>query len=303
MRSKERIAGLFVLFFLAQRILVFGGSTDDVNSLFDQWAKARQAHSTAINSPRTTADIDLDYGSRLLELAKKFDTNSDVYAQALIFAIDVDTDGAAGDQASELLARDCINNKRLENFFNSGPHPKDAAAENLFQTIAQKSAIRAYRGQATKILADLFKDSKPEEAEKLYEQVIEKYADVKSFEDSRQKLGPQAQGGLFYVQNLAVGKVAPDFSGEDVNGATIKLSDYRNKVVVICFCSESCAPCRQLYPYWRSLEERMKGKPFALIGINPDSKAELLKAAQREKFTWPVLWDHGDADTLLRVIP
>ena len=43
----------------------------------------------------------------------------------------------------------------------------------------------------------------------------------------------------------------------------------------------------------------MKGKPFALIGINPDSKAELLKAAQREKFTWPVLWDHGDADTLL----
>jgi len=34
---------------------------------------------------------------------------------------------------------------------------------------------------------------------------------------------------------LAVGKVAPEIDGEDVDGVTFKLSDYRGKVVLLDF--------------------------------------------------------------------
>ena len=34
---------------------------------------------------------------------------------------------------------------------------------------------------------------------------------------------------------LAIGKVAPDIAGEDLDGKTFKLSDYRGKVVVLDF--------------------------------------------------------------------
>ena len=35
--------------------------------------------------------------------------------------------------------------------------------------------------------------------------------------------------------NVAVGRIAPDFETQDVDGAPFKLSDYRGKVVVIDF--------------------------------------------------------------------
>ena len=48
-----------------------------------------------------------------------------------------------------------------------------------------------------------------------------------------------------------------------------------------------------MYPHERSLVERMKDKPFALIGINSDPKEKLLEAIKREKMTWRSFWDGG----------
>ena len=36
-------------------------------------------------------------------------------------------------------------------------------------------------------------------------------------------------------EDLAIGKVAPDIEGEDIEGVKFKLSDYRGKVVVLDF--------------------------------------------------------------------
>ena len=40
---------------------------------------------------------------------------------------------------------------------------------------------------------------------------------------------------IFQVQNLTIGKIAPDIVGEDLDEVPFKLSDYRGKVVVIDF--------------------------------------------------------------------
>jgi peroxiredoxin len=93
------------------------------------------------------------------------------------------------------------------------------------------------------------------------------------------------------MNHLVIGKAAPDFAGENINNKTIKLTDYRGKIVLVYFCSISCGPCHELYPYWRSLVERMKAEPFVLIGINSDPPQKRSEIIRDEKITWPTLWE------------
>jgi hypothetical protein len=47
-----------------------------------------------------------------------------------------------------------------------------------------------------------------------------------------------------------------------------------------------------MYPHERSLVEKLKGKPFALIGINSDTdKKKLKKRMEEEKITWRSFWN------------
>ncbi|GAC1312542.1 MAG: hypothetical protein NVSMB14_14400 [Isosphaeraceae bacterium] len=70
------------------------------------------------------------------------------------------------------------------------------------------------------------------EAEGLFERAAKDFADVKTF---RGTIGEVAAGELFELKNLAIGKPAPEISGEDIDGTTLKLSDFKGKVVVIDF--------------------------------------------------------------------
>jgi peroxiredoxin len=49
-----------------------------------------------------------------------------------------------------------------------------------------------------------------------------------------------------------------------------------------------------MYPHERSLVNRLRGKPFALLGINSDPKARLKQVLAKENITWPSWWDGGD---------
>jgi peroxiredoxin len=46
---------------------------------------------------------------------------------------------------------------------------------------------------------------------------------------------------------VEVGKPAPDFTGTDINGKTIKLSDYKGKIVVIESYNSDCPFCHNHY--------------------------------------------------------
>ena len=70
------------------------------------------------------------------------------------------------------------------------------------------------------------------ESEDLFERTVKEFGDLKSH---RGPFADAAKGELFEVRNLAVGKVAPDIEGEDIDGVKFKLSDYRGKVVVLDF--------------------------------------------------------------------
>jgi len=47
-----------------------------------------------------------------------------------------------------------------------------------------------------------------------------------------------------------------------------------------------------MYPHERSLVERLKDEPFALIGVNSDPDREALKEVlTKENITWRSFWD------------
>jgi thiol-disulfide isomerase/thioredoxin len=130
------------------------------------------------------------------------------------------------------------------------------------------------------------------QAEQLFQTVLTNYPDVPYFPPGsghgqpRPTLGERASKELFECQHLTVGKLAPEIEGEDLDGHKLKLSDYRGKVVMISFWASWCGPCMRLVPDERALAERMKGKPFVLVGVNGDSKkADAQRAVTEEKMT------------------
>jgi peroxiredoxin len=63
---------------------------------------------------------------------------------------------------------------------------------------------------------------------------------------------------------------APDFLLKDASGATVRLSDYRGKVVVMNFWATWCAPCQAEIPWFIGFERRYAGRGLAVIGISMD---------------------------------
>src|SRR5690242_2179580 len=65
-------------------------------------------------------------------------------------------------------------------------------------------------------------------------------------------------------------KPAPDFTLKDANGQTVKLSDYRGKVVLLNFWATWCAPCKIEIPWFMSFEQQYKARDFAVLGVSMD---------------------------------
>ena len=103
----------------------------------------------------------------------------------------------------------------------------------------------------------------------------------------RSTLGQVAEARLDDWHNLAVGKLAPEIKGIDVYGKSLKLSDYRGKVVAVIFWGTWCGPCMREIPRQKALVERMKGRPFAMLGVNTDADAAVArKVMEAQGVTW-----------------
>jgi peroxiredoxin len=128
------------------------------------------------------------------------------------------------------------------------------------------------------------------EAVKGFKAVLESYADVKDLRGYM--LADVAKSSLYALENLRVGKVAPDIEADDLDGRRFKLSENRGKVVVLVFWAAWCAPCMAQVPHERELAARMKDRPFVIIGVNGDpTKKAAQKAVADHKINWRSFWD------------
>ncbi|MBI1811096.1 MAG: TlpA family protein disulfide reductase [Nitrospirae bacterium] len=88
----------------------------------------------------------------------------------------------------------------------------------------------------------------------------------------------------------SIGDIAPDFTSKDVNGNTVKLSDYKDRVILIEFWATWCAPCRELTPVLNKIYEKYKDKGFVVLALTPEENTDTVKSyAKGYGITYPVL--------------
>lgn len=95
---------------------------------------------------------------------------------------------------------------------------------------------------------------------------------------------------------VKVGDMAPDFEMTLVDGAKVKLSDLKGKVVMLQFTASWCGVCRKEMPFiekdiWQKHKDNAS---FVLYGVDRDEPLERVKAfAKQTGVTYPLGLDPG----------
>jgi peroxiredoxin len=277
-----------------------------------------------------------EFAARFFALAEKYPQDP-IALDALTWIASNCIFGSQAEKALAMIARDHSRNERVKNFCGEcsrygEPFP---AYENTLRAVLKSTPHRDVKGAATLALADHLKTAKEktesrqvsialgggrplsgdqkrnmqrmvergletvaDESAALFQEVIDHYADLRIESNYPQNARDFAQGELFVLRNLGIGKKAPEIAGKDIRGKEMRLSDYRGKVVVLDFGSHrSCGVCRQMYPYLRWMVEKYRGKPVALLGVSVDDDVkELVALAEKGEITWPIWWDGENAE-------
>jgi peroxiredoxin len=89
------------------------------------------------------------------------------------------------------------------------------------------------------------------------------------------------------LSKVEIGKLATDFTVNDVAGKPVSLSSYRGRYVLLEFWASWCGPCRAENPNLRALYLKYKDKGFDILGVSLDEKAtQWVKAVEKDDLPW-----------------
>jgi len=109
---------------------------------------------------------------------------------------------------------------------------------------------------------------------------------VENNEEQNDRDGGEINNGVY------PGDKAFDFELRDIEGNSVKLSDYREKVVVLNFWQSTCAWCNKELPLLNKLYKTYKDGDLVVLAINiGESFDEVSEVVEAEGFLFPVLLD------------
>ena len=93
---------------------------------------------------------------------------------------------------------------------------------------------------------------------------------------------------------LAIGDLAPDFSGETVDGHSLSLSDLEGKLVMVNVFASWCGPCRVETPHRVELYNELDRNNVEFVGLNLQETPEAVMSFQEEfSIEYPLLLNEG----------
>lgn len=85
---------------------------------------------------------------------------------------------------------------------------------------------------------------------------------------------------------------APTLALAGIDGRTYDLARYRGRVVLVNFWASWCPPCVREMPSMQRLEEKLRGKPFAILAVNTaESPEDVRTFLTRHRIDLPVMID------------
>lgn len=111
--------------------------------------------------------------------------------------------------------------------------------------------------------------------------------------------GRSVDGGSLPVAETA--KPAPEFALPGLNGQTVRLSDYRGKIVLVNFWGTWCEPCKEETPALQVAYQKLRDQGLMIIGVDlrkqerpgPEGDADVRAFAERFGVTYPIALDVG----------
>src|SRR6056297_1849710 len=96
------------------------------------------------------------------------------------------------------------------------------------------------------------------------------------------------------MTTLEAGDKAPDFSVEDQDGNTVKLSDFKGKKLVLFFYPKASTPgCTAEACNLRDNWERFQEKGYAILGVSADTQKKQSNFKNKYEFPFPLLADEN----------
>ena len=81
----------------------------------------------------------------------------------------------------------------------------------------------------------------------------------------------------YAVDLLKPGTQAPDFALQDIDGKTVKLSDFRGRKVVLVFWASWCPDCRAEVPALKAMQASANPEKVAFVSVSFDRTLEALQ--------------------------
>ncbi len=108
-----------------------------------------------------------------------------------------------------------------------------------------------------------------------------------------------ALSAFVFAQNLQSKKV-PDISLKDLKGKTVKIADFKGKVVLLNFWATWCAPCLAEVPELIKWQKEYENQGLQIIGITypPTNRAKTRNFARRNKINYPILFGSKETKAL-----
>ena len=70
---------------------------------------------------------------------------------------------------------------------------------------------------------------------------------------------------------------APAFTLSGLNTETIKLSNYKGKVVYLDFWATWCGPCRKSFPWMNAMQKKYQSQGLEIIAVSLDAKKKMVE--------------------------
>jgi len=91
---------------------------------------------------------------------------------------------------------------------------------------------------------------------------------------------------------IDAGEKAPSMVLKDLRGKTVRLDDFKGRVVLLNFWATWCVPCRAEIPELIKWQKEYQAKGLQIIGVTypPTGKVKVRNFARQNKINYPVLF-------------
>lgn len=101
-----------------------------------------------------------------------------------------------------------------------------------------------------------------------------------------------AIAGAHTALALDVGSRAPEIGRKDLSGRSIRIGDFRGKVVLVDFWASWCAPCREEMPVLERLYRRYRSRGLVIVGVSVDrTEGNIRGFLRRTRVSFPIVHD------------